>query len=275
MEQVEKSTTFLLDSFRRFKDTQAARMGAALSYYAIFAITPLAILIMSLVVAVYGESIAEESVISQFDSSIGFGAGDFLRLLLEGFAAKDFSLLGIILTIVAVLFATINFFFVLRGTLDAIFGVPQSFKRETVIDRIARSVVIFSVIPLAALLFLLLVSFGVFASAFQFTELFIVEIGFLFLLGTAFFSFIYKVIPKRKLTIKEVLFGGTLTSLLFIIGRSAIVLYIATVAQPTIFGAASSFVVILIWIYYSAQVLFFSAACVHVFSERNKKTPIE
>lgn len=73
---------------------------------------------------------------------------------------------------------------------------------------------------------------------------------------------------------KEILFGGALTSLLFIIGRSAIVLYIAMVAQPTIFGAASSFVVILIWIYYSAQVLFFSAACMHVFSRRNKKTPI-
>lgn len=268
---MEQGATFFIESFRHFKDKQATRMGAALSYYAIFAVTPLAILIMSLVGAVYGGSIAEESFVSQFDATLGFGSGDFLRLLLEGFAAKDFSIIGIVLTVLAIVFATTNFFLVLRGTLDSILGIPQKNQSESTLDRVARGVVMFSVIPIAALLFLLLVSFGIFVATFQFTNIFLAELLFLFLLGTAFFAFLFRVIPKKRLSAKELLLGGALTSFLFIVGRSVIVWYIATIAQPTIFGAASSFVVILIWIYYSAQVLFFSAACMYVFSRRYKK----
>lgn len=268
---MEQSTTFFIESFRHFKNNKAARMGAALSYYAIFALTPLAILVMSLVSAVYGGTMAEESFISQFDSTLGFGSGDFLRLLFEGFAARDFSVAGIALTIIAVVFATTNFFLVLRGTLDSILESPKAVRGESTFDRFMRAVVMFSVIPIAALLFLILVSFGIFVATFQFTNIFIAELLFLFLLGTIFFTFLFRVIPKRRLSMKELFLGGALTSLLFILGRSAIVLYITTVAQPTIFGAASSFVVILIWIYYSAQVLFFSASCMHVFSRRYKK----
>lgn len=257
---------FFVESLRLFREKKSSRMGAALSYYAIFIIAPLSLLIMSLVVALYGNTVAESSFLAQLNSSIGPGAGDFVESLMESFTGRSLNITGLIVVIATIAFAVVNFFSVLKGSLDTIWESPD--EKEVGLPRLAKKIVIFSVIPVAALLFLVLVSFSLFISDYYSFQGVLAENLILLVFSALFFMFLYRVVPTKKLPLRAILFGGIITALLFVFGRFAIILYISNFAQPTIFGAANSLVAVLVWIYYSAQVFFFGAAATYVFSKR-------
>lgn len=255
------------------------RMGAALSYYAVFSIAPLGILIIAIVGSIFGTQLVESNVALQLERFMGEGAGELVSTIITGITSQSLSVVGTILSIATILFGVISLFSVLDSSLDELWEtkVPRSEKRRPLIERmqrmVQRKIPVFSLIPLVALLFLFVISASVFTTLFS-QELavllpfaFIIEPVFLFILGTLFFAFIYRILPERRLPTKELLLGGAITSALFLIGRLIIGYYIARFAHTSLYGAAGSLVALLIWIYYSAQVFFFGASFTYIYSK--------
>lgn len=142
-------------------------------------------------------------------------------------------------------------------------------------DVMVKKITNFSIIPIAAMLFLAFIFFSFTFSYFSFSKYLIFEYLIFFVISASFFTLLYRIVPNKKLPTKELLFGGVITAILFMLGRLIIVFYIANFAKPTIFGAAGSLVAILIWIYYSSQVFFFGATCTYIYSRKKgflKKT---
>ena len=264
---------------RHFKTYNGARMGAALSYYAVFSIAPLGILIIALVGSVFGARLVESSIINQAERLIGGGAGEFIESIITGITTQSLSVVGTILSIATILFGAISLLSVLDTSIDKLWETKtareqrQSFFTKIVFN-LKKRLPVFSILPIIALLFLFFVAVSVFLSLFAEqlsglgASIHYIEPVALFILGTVFFALIYRILPDRTLPAKELLLGGAVTSTLFLIGRLLIGFYIAIFAHTSLYGAAGSLVVILIWIYYSSQVFFFGASFTYMYSKK-------
>lgn len=271
---------------RHYGKHNASRMGAALSYYAIFSIAPLTILIIALVGSIFGTQLAESSIVNQLDRVIGSGAGDFIDAIITSTSRHTLGTIGTIASIVTILLGSISVLSVLDTSLDELWETktqkenePQPFFRR-VWSAVQRKFPAFSLIPIMALLFLFFIAISVFLSLYQ--ENFggvpgfaimanLIEPVALFLFGTAFFAFIYRILPDSTLPTRAILLGAIVTSALFLLGRIIIGLYIAHFANTTLYGAAASLVALLIWIYYSAQVFFYGASLTYVYAKKLNK----
>lgn len=272
----------LRTSARHFSTHNGARMGAALSYYAVFSIAPLGLLVVALVGSIFGEKLVESSIITQAESLIGNGGGEFIESLINGITRQSLGVLGTILSIATIMFGTFSLLSVLDSSLDELWETKDSQAKTkypffvTVWRTMRKKLPAFSILPIIAILFLFFVSVSVFLSLFaeQLNGLGatvrLVEPLALLLLGTIFFALIYRILPDRRLPSRDLLIGGVVTSVLFLIGRLLIGVYIATFANTTLYGAAGSLVAILIWIYYSSQVFFFGASFTYTYSKNRR-----
>lgn len=263
-----------------FQRHRGARMGAALSYYAVFSIAPLGILIIALVGSVFGRQLVEQSVIAQVERFIGGGSGEFVQSLITGVTSQSLGTIGTVLSIATIIFGVVSLMSVLDSSLDELWETKtvrtspkESFwKRLKMI--IQNRLPALAMLPIIATLFLFFVATSV--SLVLFSEqlkgfgdtLRFVEPIALFVLGTVFFALVYKILPGRSLPLRELLIGGIVTSTLFVIGRLIIGYYISSFAHTTVYGAAGSLVAILIWIYYSSQVFFFGASFTYIYSKK-------
>ncbi|MBY0328941.1 YihY/virulence factor BrkB family protein [Patescibacteria group bacterium] len=263
-----------------FQKHRGARMGAALSYYAVFSIAPLGILIIALVGSVFGTQLVEQSVITQVERFIGGGSGEFVQSLITGVTSQSLSTIGTVLSIATIIFGVVSLMSVLDSSLDELWETKtvrtaqkESFWRHLKM-MIKNRLPAFAMLPIIAILFLFFVATSV--SLVLFSEqlkgfgdtLRFVEPVALFVLGTVFFALVYKILPGRSLPLRELLIGGVVTSTLFVIGRLIIGYYISSFAHTTVYGAAGSLVAILIWIYYSSQVFFFGASFTYIYSKK-------
>ena len=272
--------TVVTAAARHFQAHRGARMGAALSYYAVFSIAPLGILIIAIVGSIFGTQLVEQSVIAQAERFIGGGAGEFIESIIFGITSQSLGTIGTILSIATILFGVFSLMSVLDSSLDELWETKtaQGTKKESFWKKIEiivhKKLPAFSMLPIIAILFLFFVATSVSLSLFsdQLSGLgetirFVEPIA-LFILGTVFFALVYKILPDRSLPARELLIGGVVTSTLFLIGRLIIGYYIASFADTTIYGAAGSLVAILIWIYYSSQVFFFGASFTYIYSKK-------
>lgn len=275
--------TLLRDSAQHFKTHHASRMGAALAYYALFSIAPLAILVIALVSTIFGNQLAQSSMLTQINHVIGNGAGDFVNSLIKSNVRASLSPLGSIASVVTIVFGMVNALSVLTVSLDELWESDQPTDSTRRIffarlwQRIKQKFTAFSLIPFIALLFLFFVAFSVFISLYheQFSTLYgfstlivILEPLMLFVFGTAFFAFIYRTLPARRLSMRSLLVGGAVTSTLFLLGRLLVGFYIGSIVNTTLYGAAGSLVAVLLWIYYSSQVFFYGASFTYLYSKR-------
>jgi len=277
---MKKFFTVFKSAARHFQNHRGARMGAALSYYAVFSIAPLGILMIALVGSIFGPHLVEQSVIAEAERFIGGGAGEFIESLITSTTSQSLGTIGTILSIATILFGVFSLMSVLDSSLDELWETKteRSSKKDSFWKSlrimISKKLPAFSMLPIIAILFLFFVAISVSLSLFsdQLSGLgetirFVEPIA-LFVLGTIFFALIYKILPDRSLPARELLIGGVVTSTLFLIGRLIIGYYISSFAHTNVYGAAGSLVAILIWIYYSSQVFFFGASFTYMYSKK-------
>lgn len=272
-------------SARHYTLHNASRMGAALSYYAIFSIAPLTILVIALVGSIFGTQLAESSIVTELDRVIGSGAGDFIEAIINSTLTRSLGTFATLVSIATILFGLINSITVLDASLDELWEtVTVTERKGSFITRLGASIKgkfpAFSLVPLMALLFLFFVAVSVFLTLFQDdlsttyamrVLIGVVEPVALFIFGTAFFAFIYRVLPGRKISTRAILLGSAFTSFLFLLGRLMIGYYIAGFVHTTLYGAAASLVALLIWVYYSSQAFFYGASFTYLYARRTQK----
>lgn len=267
----------LKKTVKEWQEDKASRLAAALSYYTIFSLPPLLIISLAIVGQFYNQQAAQEQILAQATSVVGQTGGEAIGQILENAGDPTLSSAAAIISIIVLLFGASGVFNQLQDAMDTIWDVEPKPGRGiwgTVKDRFFSFTMVLGV----GFLFLvsLILSTVVTAVSNFVTDLTpgtiaaanIFDFIFSFAIMTLLFALIFKVIPDVKISWKDVWLGAVVTALLFTIGKWAISFYLGQSAPASTYGAAGSLIVLLLWVYYSAQILFLGAEFTQVYARR-------
>jgi membrane protein len=244
-------------------------MGAALAYYTLFALAPILVVAIAVAGLAFGPEAVRGEIVGQIDGLVGREGARAVQAMLEGAARPSSSIPATIIGIITFFLGATGAFLELQTDLDAIWRVKpkqsQSFFKALVKQRLISFALVLG------FAFLLLTSLLVSAALAAlhtymgnaFPGIGVVWEGLNVVVSlaviTALFAMIYKVLPDVKLSWGDVWVGGLVTAGLFTLGKSLIGLYIGTSAFASTYGAAGSVIVVLVWVYYSAQIILLGA----------------
>lgn len=258
-----------------YKD-QAWLYAASLSFYALFAIAPMFILITLVAGAVFGEKALQGELVGQIQSFVGSEVALAIQAIIESVSLSTSGLLFTIIGIAVFLFGASRVFIQIKFALNKIWDAkPQVRKIHKTIQY--RLVSVLLVFALALLLILSLVftatlaTIGVYLAGFLPFRIYIFQIlnlGVSFILMTTVFALIFKLLPSLKISWNDVWIGAGFTALLFMVGNTLIGLYLRNIGAGSVYGAVGSIIIVLLWLYYSAQIFFFGAEFTSVYARR-------
>jgi membrane protein len=263
---------------KEFSEDKAPRLGAALAYYTIFSIAPLLVITIAIVGVVFHKEAAQGMIDDQLAHLIGKQGGEAIQSMIKGAGdKKNTGIVASIIGFVVLLFGASGVFIQLKDALNTIWNVEPEKQAGGVMGFIKTRFLSFGLV--LAVGFLLLVSLvistvlsgvGKFLGGIAFLTPVLGILNFAISFGviTGLFAMLFKWLPDVKLRWKDVLLGAAITSFLFTIGKSLIGMYLGKSSVTSAYGAAGSLVVLLIWIYYSAQILFFGAELTQVYTRR-------
>jgi membrane protein len=263
-------------SVASWMDHNASSLGASLAYYTLFSIAPILVIAVAVAGYVFGSQVAETQVLGQMQGLIGDAGALALRGLLTSAQQSEARGLAAVISVVTLLIGATSVFGELQKTLDQIWGTPAS-DQTVAWWRVLRSRLL-SVGLILGVGFLLMVSLlasaalaglGMWLSSFMPHWTIVLPALDLILsvsMTTVLFAMIYKYVPRESIAWSDVWVGGFVTALLFTIGKILIGLYLGRSSISSAYGAAGSVMVLLLWIYYSAQIFLLGAEFTHVFA---------
>jgi membrane protein len=271
--------TLLKDSVNGYIEDDALSRGAAIAYYTIFSIAPLLVIVIAIAGLVYGTEAARGAIVGQLQGMIGLKGAEAIQTMIASANNKSSGILATALGIGTLLVTATGVFGEMQTGLNVIWKVKPDPNASTV-SRMVRARAA-SLGLVAALGFLLVVSLAVSASitaaghllqrALPEIDLLLQLVNFLLSFGmvTLLFAAIYKVLPDKSIEWYDVWIGALATAFLFTLGKTAIGLYIGSSQVASAYGAAGALVIILLWVYYSAQIFLFGAEFTKAFAHRH------
>ncbi len=260
-------------------DDYAPSMGAALSYYTLFSLAPLLIIVIAVAGMVFGQEAAQGEIVAQLRGIMGEEGAVAVEGMLKAAREPAKGVVATIVGIATLLLGATAIFGELQSALDRIWRVPAP-KEESGIWHLLRTRLLSFGLVLG-LGFLLVVSLVVSAMLaafgkwwggwFQGWDVFLEILNFVVSFGifTLLFAMIYKIMPRANIPWRDVWTGAAVTALLFTIGKVLIGLYLGKSSLASGFGAAGSLVVLIAWVYYSAQIFLFGAEYTWVYANRH------
>ena len=256
----------------------AQSMGAALAFYTIFSVAPLLLIVIAIAGAIFGEEAARGEIYGQLHGMLGSHGASAVQGLLESVGQRSESVPAATFGVVVLFIGATSVFGELQDALDRIGRAPQRPRKAGLTNLIRTRLLSFGMV--LGIAFLLIVSLA-FSAAMRamsrwwdpqsigwitFTGW--TELSLNVVLLTAVFALIYKTMPRVSIAWRDVWVGAAVTSVLFITGKVLIGLYIGGSGITTLFGAAASLIVVLLWVYYSAQIFLFGAEFTWVYSHQ-------
>ncbi|WP_397376453.1 YihY/virulence factor BrkB family protein [Paenimyroides aestuarii] len=264
-------------SVNEFLEDNCIKFSASLSYFTIFSIPPLAILIITSAGYFFGEEAVRGEFFSQIESLVGAKAAFQIQEAIKNIKLSTNLNVTAIVGAVTLLFSASGIFAEIQSSINEIWELKPKPKKG-IIRFVVNRLLSFSMI--GALGFVLLVSliansvidymYDQLSSLFNSDTVFLasaINTTFVAVIITIIFGFIFKTLPDGKLGWKETFVGSAFTAVLFMVGKWAIGLYLGNSAQLDLYGAAGSVLVILVWVYYSAIILYFGAVFTKNYSE--------
>ncbi len=267
----------LKETVSEWNKDKVSRLAAALAYYTIFSLAPLLIIAIAIVGSIFGEAAARGQVVAQIQGLVGKDGAQFIQTAIQNAHKPNEGNIASIIGFVFLLFGASGVFAQLQDSLNTIWEVQPKPDRALFVVLRDR---FFSFAMVLVIGFLLLVSLLLtagLAAAVHFVGGLLPGFDFLwqalslivsFATITLLFALIYKVLPDVKITWSDVWIGASITSLLFTIGKQLLGLYLGQGSLGSTYGAAGSLVIILTWVYYSAQILFFGAEFTKVYAKK-------
>ena len=252
-----------------FANFRITRMSAALAYYTIFAIAPMIILIINVSTIFYRkQATVQNSIYSEIRSFVGDAAALQIQDLIKTATLSKGSTFASVVSIIAIVIAATGIFSEIQDSINIIWGLkakPTNGILKILINRLLSFSIIVSVsfVLLVSLLVNSILDILLTRLERVFPHIKIAYIGnfiLTFIITTYLFGAIFKILPDAKIKWKDVLKGAITTALLFMLGKFAITFYLGTKNIGNIYGAAGSIVIVLLWVYYSAIILYFGAA---------------
>lgn len=274
---VKSGFQMLKETFREWKEDEALQLGAALAYYTIFSIAPMLLVVISVAGLVWEREAVQGQIVQQAQGLVGRDGAEAIQTMVVNAGKREGTgILATVIGLVTILFGATGVFAQLQSSLNHIWNVEPK-PGAGVKGLLKVRLVSFGMI--LAIGFLLLVSLVISAGLAALDSFmgglmpaahFLVS-ALAFLVGfaviTLLFALIYRFLPDVRIAWRDVWIGAAFTSLLFVIGKFLIGLYLGNSSVGSTYGAAGSLVVLLLWIYYSTQILFFGAEFTQVYAK--------
>jgi len=257
------------DSANGFIDDRLMKMSGALSYYTIFSMGPLLLIMISICSIFFGRDAVEGKVYAQLSRFVGHDTASQLQTIIQHAAISGKGALATILGVGLLIMGASSVFAEMQESINIIWGVkskPKSGWKSFLLNRLLS----FSMI--VSLAFLLLVSLGISAiieilgnrlqagfPGLSVVIIYMINTVISIAITTFIFAVIFKVLPDADIKWKDVIIGSIATMILFLLGKFAISFYISKSNIGSTYGATGSLIVILLWVYYSAMILYFGA----------------
>jgi membrane protein len=265
-------------TFTAWNRHEAPRLGAALAFYTILSLSPLIILVVALAGLIFSRSTAQAHILSQVQGMIGPVGGRAVESMLASSQKPAAGILGSIVGLLSLLFGASGVFAELRSALNLIWEVKPEEQTSGIAGLLRERFFSFGMV--LSIGFLLLVSLVVSTTLAALGKFFggllpipspvLTVFNFLIsYIGVAvLFGLIFRFVPETKVRWQNIWLGALVTAIFFTIGKTLIGLYLGKSSLGSTYGAAGSVIVIIVWVYYSAQIFFFGAEFTHAYAER-------
>ena len=265
---------------KSWSERRAASKGAALALYTLFSLAPMLVLVVAVAGLFFGVDAVRALMLKQMSGLLGAQGADAVQSILAGAHYQSDSIMAAVISGGLVLLGATSAFSELKNSLDELWGVPEkggggiwSMLQERFLSfglvLVLALMLLISLAVSAALAALGDVLVGSVANAAFLVFAKLVSTTMSFLIVTALFAAIYKYLPAARIAWRDVMLGALITSILFLSGKFIIGLYLATTNFSSGYGAAGSLVLLVSWIYYSAQIFFYGALFTHEHAVRS------
>lgn len=272
-------TPFLLlkESFAQWQKDKAPVLAAALTYYTVFSIAPLLIIAIAIAGFIFGEEAARGQLVERLEAELGTSVAQTIQMLVVNISRPQSGIIATVLGVCTIFWGASSIFTHLKNALNTIWNVSLPPKRGVMALVADRLLSLFMVLGVGLLLILFLTVSAVLAAANEMLsdrlntpEIVWHQIDFLvsFLVMMVLFACMFKFLPDVKIAWGDVWIGAAITAILFTIGKILIGFYLGKSTVASAYGIAGSFVILLLWINYSAQILFFGAEFTQVWANR-------
>lgn len=269
------------DAWSGWLKHNAPRLGAALAYYAVLSLAPALIVGVAICGLVFGPQAVRGQVYWEVKDVVGSQIAEIVETLLKSAYRPGVGILATTLSFITMLVGASGVFIELRDTLNYIWDAPEKNDqgiRSLIRDRILSfAMVIGAGLLLTASLAVsaVLQAAGSYSSQYLSVPNSVLELSNFvatFAVTSFLFALIYRVIPEVRVDWRDVAIGGILTALLFSVGKALIGLYLGKAGVGSAYGAAGSLVVLLVWVYYSAQIFLFGAEFTYAYSRQRRSS---
>jgi membrane protein len=278
---VKKAWALANSTVLAFVEDDALSKGAAIAFYTVTSIAPILLIVVAVAGLAFGQEAAQNGIVSQLSGLMGKESAQFLQAALAGAQSKSSGTLATLIGIATIIVTASGVFGEMQSALNTIWKIDSS---GTPISRLirARAASLGLVVSLGFLMMVsLVVSAGLTAlgnylnAVLPFGKVLLTILNGIvsFVLIAVLFAAIYKVLPDRPIQWRDVVVGSAVTSLLFTAGKSLIGWYIGSSAVASTYGAAGAFLVVLLWVYYSAQIFLLGAEFTKAWSDMRTGKP--
>lgn len=255
---------------------RAASKGAALALYTLFSLAPLLILVVTIAGLFFGQDTVRQLLLEQMSALMGTQSADAIKTILANMHHDSSSTMAGLISAALVLISATSAFAELKDSLDELWEIPKS-EQSGLWSFIHERFLSFGLILVLILMLMtsLVISTALAAlgglweggdNAVIKSIVQIISNLMSFAIVTGLFAVIFKYLPATQIAWKDVFIGALLTALLFTIGKSAINAYVAHVDISSSYGAAGSVVILITWVYYSAQIFFYGSLFTHEYA---------
>lgn len=269
--------SLLKETFQEWQEDNASLLASSLAYYTIFSLAPLVVLVIAIVGAIFGEDAARGEIVSQIKGLVGIEGAKVIETAIANSAQPNQSRWASFISVVFLFFGASGVFGQLQDALNTIWNVKVK-PGLNITNLIKKRILSFTAV--IGIGFLLLVSLTINAAISALNHYLsgilpggdfvwqVINFVISFAIVAFLFALMYKFLPDVHITWRDVSVGAIITAFLFTVGKALLGAYLGGGSFGTTYGAAGSLVVILLWVYYSAQILFFGAEFTQIYAKR-------
>jgi membrane protein len=268
--------TMLKETVNGYIEDNALSRGAAIAYFTVFSIAPMLVICIAIAGLVFGQEAAQGAIVGQLQGIMGKQGAEAIQAMIASAGNKSSGIWATVIGLVTLLLTATGVFGEMQTSLNAIWKAEPKAGVSGLLRARAASLGL-----IAALGFLLIVSLvastvlsalGDYLSSMipgAKTILQVVNFIVSFLLISVLFAAVYKILPDRQLSYRDVAVGAVATAFLFTVGKTLIGLYIGSSSVASSYGAAGALVIVLLWIYYSSQIFLLGAEFTKVWASHH------
>lgn len=269
-----KYVKVLEETFTEFGEDKAPRLGAALAYYTIFSIGPLLLIAVAMAGLFFGQEAAQGKISAELGKVFGAQMAKSLEQMIEAAAKPKSGTVATVVGIVTLMLGASGVFGQLKDALNTIWNVETK-KAAGIVGFVkTRFLSMAMVLGIGFLLLVTLVLDTVIAAMGGYVSRFVggeavanlLSLALSFAVAVVLFAAIFRILPDLKIAWRDVWLGAVITAVLFVVGKWGLGVYLGKAAPGSAYGAAGSLVILLIWVYWSAQILFLGAEFTQVYA---------